>query len=168
MSDPGLSDRPVSEKDIPYWIDRVLIPFIRKLRARLDNSPVMEKSLLAFPRFEGAVSIEAYTAPGTGINRFVGSLVKVRLKTAIVGDGTVTITSGLTAGGTDFLLAAVWDKNTPVGTEIGVAVADLGAAFSARYLMDMDGGESVFVQAETSAAGISFGTADVLVCGWAS
>jgi hypothetical protein len=125
---------------------------------------------LTFSTGAGTADVTAYTVPASpsGTKRFKLYLMIVRLTVAITGGGTVVIRAGTTTGGNDLLVdSATWNSGTAVGTEVGVAIADLGTAFTAAkgYIAELDASATAKARATTAGGGISGGAAAVYVYG---
>jgi hypothetical protein len=149
--------------DSPVWNGSDWIP-------TQGGQPIVPPSTVTFSLSAASVDVTAFTVPAspTGNSRFVLMGVDVRLNSAITNTGNVVVKAGLTAGGTDFLVAsAAWTSATAVGTLIGESVADLGASFIALqgYRAILNAGQAVIVRATTSGT-LSAGAARVYVYGY--
>lgn len=137
----------------------------------VNSQPVVPATTLTFNLTAGTVDVVPFTVPAspTGPARFVMTWVVVRLSTAIVGTGNVVIRVGTTVNGNDLLVdSSAWVAATPVGTEIGLNIAELGTAFTAARgytTAALDAGATANARA-TTAGTISAGAATVDVYGF--
>jgi hypothetical protein len=121
-----------------------------------------------FSTTAGNVDATVYTIPASpsGAGRFVLSVPRVRLNTAIVGTGNVTVTVGIAAGGTEYVLAVVLNNATAVGIVAGLALSTYGTALliGNGYQVDLAAGATITVRWATAGT-ISAGAGEVAVFG---
>jgi hypothetical protein len=137
--------------------------------SNISGYPLTPPVALMFKTTAGTVDATAYTVPAspTGTNRFSLHRLKVRLKTAISGTGSVVIRAGTSVGGDDVLVdSASWTNATAAGTEIGISIADFGTAFLAAtgYVAELSAAAAVSVRATTTGT-LSAGDVEIFTYG---
>lgn len=102
----------------------------------------------------GNVDVLVYTVPASpsGNGRCVLTGLILRLGTALVGAGSVTMTAGTSAGASDLIAAQVINSGTAVGVVYGLDLASLGASFDAGkgYNATLAAGATVYVRLAAS------------------
>lgn len=91
-------------------------------------------------------------ASPSGNSRFFCTEFLIALRTAVTGAGTLTVTAGTTAGGTDIMPAQIITSATANNTIFGVAAAQNGTAFDASLFNQapLAAGTSISVRVATS------------------
>lgn len=134
------------------------------------NKPVNDPGVdVTFATTAGNVDATAYTIPGspTGSGRFILTMVAVRVKTAIVGTGTVNIRVGTTTGANDICTDQPVTNGTTVGTIVeGQQAATLGTLMTAGnlYTLAMNAGDVIKIRAATTGT-LSAGACTIYVYG---
>lgn len=95
-----------------------------------------------------------YTVPASpsGPNRGTLAALTGRMKTALVGAGTVTVRAGTTAGGNDLLVDKAVTSASAVGLKFGKTLTELGTAFDPLdgYTATLAAGATVYVRMTTA------------------